>query len=70
MFYLTITVLVLVLQTTLTTITALEHFAAVPRDEFALLPRMETLPLPGKISRGVGFDESVAVTAIPWRDSH
>jgi hypothetical protein len=69
MLYLTSTVLVLVLQTALTTtgITALEIFAAVPSDRRALqvLPRM---PPPGE-SAGVGIDPSVAVTAIPWKDS-
>jgi hypothetical protein len=63
MLYLTSTILIALLQSTLTTITAMEHFAAVPGDKHALLPHMEEIP------GGVGIDKSVAVTAIPRRDS-
>jgi hypothetical protein len=64
MLYLTPTILVLVLQTTFTTIAALEIFAAVRA--FQVLPRMAP---PGESEWGVGIDPSVAVTAIPWRIS-
>jgi hypothetical protein len=53
--YLTSTILILALRTTLTTITALEHF---PSDKYALLPRMEMFPPP---ETGVGFPTNLSV---------
>jgi hypothetical protein len=78
MLYLTYIILILMLQTstlTVTTITTLENFTAVPSDKYyALLPRMdsETRLQPGGTTQwtdGVGTDKSVAMTAISWRNS-